>query len=125
MPDSAEKIRLKAMTAWSEEPALTDGEIDALLAQYAMTDVDGLEPDDVLWTPTYNMRAAAKEGWTWKMGRASSLISTDLDGDRMSANQVFEHCAAMVKKYGGTPTVNIGNYGTRMLTSDLEASFFG
>lgn len=99
MPDSAEKTRLKMMTAWDNVPKLTDGEIDDLLARSSKTDADGLDPDEAGWTPTYNLRAAAKEGWQVKMGRAAELQSTDLDGDRMSANQVFDHCSAMVKRY--------------------------
>jgi len=121
MPDSAEKIRLKAMTAWDEEPTLSDTEIDALLTQFSRVDETGLEPSDPSWTATYDLRAAAKEGWTWKMGRASSLVSTDLDGDRMSSNQVFDHCKEMVRKYGGTPTMNVGQ-GANL--DDNPASIF-
>jgi hypothetical protein len=108
MPDSAFKTRLKAMTAWDQEPTLSESEIDALLDQFAIADSDGLTSEDEDWVPTYNMRAAAREGWSWKMGRSADQVSTDLDGDRMSANQLFDHCAAMVKKYGGTPTMNVG-----------------
>lgn len=108
MPDSAEKIRLKAMTAWEQEPALSDEEVDALLAQFSVPDADGNVPSDEEWTPTYNLRKAAAEGWRWKMGRASDLISTDLDGDRMSADQVFEHCRRMVWQYAGTASPSVG-----------------
>lgn len=99
MPDSAEKTRLKRDTAWDQTPKLTDGEIDALLTQFSKTDANGLDADEAGWTPTYNLRAAARAGWQIKMGRAAELQSTDLDGDRMSANQIFDHCWAMVKRY--------------------------
>lgn len=109
MPDSTAKTRLKAMTAWETTPALTDGEIDDLLVQFSLPDADGLAPDDVEWTPTYNLRAAAAEGWRWKAGRAAELQSTDLDGDRMSANQIFDHCERMIKVYSrGTASPAIG-----------------
>lgn len=108
MADAAAKIRLKAMTAWANEPTLSEQEIDALLDQYSLEDADGYTDADVEWTPTYNLRAAAKDGWTWKMGRCADLVSTDLDGDRMSSNQLFDHCQAMVRKYSGTAAPSMG-----------------
>jgi hypothetical protein len=112
MPDSAEKTRLKTMTAWDQTPKLTDGEIDDLLVRFSKTDADGLDPDHEDWTPTYNLRAAAKEGWSIKMGRAAELQSTDLDGDRLSANQVFDHCQAMVKRYSLAASPTLTNVTT-------------
>ena len=94
--------RLKRMTAWESKPTLSNDELTSLLEQFARADVDGLDPADVAWVPTYNFRSAAREGWVMKMAKASEEISTDLDGDRMSANQLFEHCERMVRKYSGT-----------------------
>lgn len=87
------------MTGATATPTLSNAELDELLDMFKKVDADGLDPEDAAWTPTYNMRAAAAEGWRWKAGRASELQSTDLDGDRMSANQVFEHCERMIKRY--------------------------
>lgn len=109
------------MTAWAVEPALTEGEIDALLTQYSITDADGNIPSSEDWTPTYNLRAAAREGWTWKMGRCTDLVSTDLDGDRMSSNQAFEHCKAMVAKYAGAASPQMTAASTE---TDVSESFF-
>ncbi len=121
MPDSTAKIRLKAMTAWTVEPVLSESEIDALLTLYSITDADGLTPTDEEWTPTYNLRAAAREGWSWKMGRCTDLVSTDLDGDRMSSNQAFEHCKAMVAKYAGAASPQMTAASTE---TDVSESFF-
>lgn len=117
MPDSPAQTRLKGMTAAATTPALSDDEIDELLVQFAKVDKDGLAPDDEDWTPTYNYRAAAAEGWRRKAGKASELQSTDLDGDRMSANQVFDHCREMIKVYAGSvsaviPTTTSTSDGT-------------
>jgi hypothetical protein len=57
------KDKLKKMTAWDMVPELTDGEIDELLEQSALMDAAGLAPDDVGWTPTYDLNAAAASGW--------------------------------------------------------------
>lgn len=87
------------MTAWDKEPALVEGDIDDLLTMFAKKDADGKSPTDVDWTPTYNLNSAAAEGWRWKAAKASELISVDLDGERMSSNQIFEHCERMAKTY--------------------------
>lgn len=91
--------QLKKMTAWASEPTLSSDDLEMLLGRFKRTDSDGRLPMDVEWTPTYNLRAAAAEGWRWKAGKASELQSTDLDGDRMSADQIFEHCQRMIFRY--------------------------
>lgn len=108
MSDTVYQTRLKAMTSASTEPTLSNTEIDALLTQYSLEDADGLDPSDDSWTPTYNIRAAAAEGWRWKAGRCANLVSADLDGDRLSSNQIFDHCNEMIKKYAGAASPSIG-----------------
>lgn len=100
--------KLKLMTAAEKEPALTNGELEALLDLFATEDAAGASPKDPEWVPTYKLRAAAAEGWRWKAGRAAEAVSTDLDGDRMSANQLFEHCTRMVKRYASSVSVSVG-----------------
>lgn len=101
--------RLKRMTAWEQVPKLTVDDLEALLEQYAIVDADGYTPSEVEWVPTYNLRSAARQGWLIKKGRAAELTSTDLDGNRMSANQVFEHCKEMVRSYAGTASPLMSN----------------
>ncbi|HEV7701266.1 MAG TPA: hypothetical protein VGO43_13625 [Pyrinomonadaceae bacterium] len=108
MADSVAKLTLKRMLAWASKPTLSDTEIDGLLTKFSKEDVDGLAPTAEDWTPTYDLRRAAAEGWRWKMAAASDLISSDLDGDRMSANQIFDHCERMVRKYAGTASPAMG-----------------
>ena len=108
MPDTVYQTRLKAMTASATEPTLSDTEIDALLTQFSTADADGLAPTDDDWTPTYNLRAAAAEGWRWKAGRCANLVSADLDGDRLSSNQIHDHCLAMIKQYAGAASPSVG-----------------
>ena len=117
MSDTVYQTRLKAMTSASTEPTLSNTEIDALLTQFSMADSDGLVPSDEDWVATYNLRAAAAEGWRWKAGRCANLVSADLDGDRLSSNQVFDHCEAMIKKYSGAASPSIGQ------GSDVDSFF--
>lgn len=100
--------KLKIMTAAGSEPKLSNEELETLLASFTAPDPDGNGPNDPEWVPTYRLKAAAAEGWRWKAAKASELISSDLDGDRMSANQVFEHCERMVKIYSrGSASVSV------------------
>lgn len=94
--------RLKIRCAWQSEPTLSQDEITEILAMHQTADENGVSPGDPDYIPTWNLRAATREGWTWKMGKAAELQSTDLDGDRMSANQIFEHCERMVRRWSGT-----------------------
>jgi hypothetical protein len=91
--------RFSRMVAADHEPKLNQDDLEAILAGYQKIDENGVAPGDGGWIPTYNLRAAAAEGWRWKAGRAAELQSTDLDGDRMSANQIFDHCQEMIKIY--------------------------
>ncbi|HQY68718.1 MAG TPA: hypothetical protein PLD38_15690 [Pyrinomonadaceae bacterium] len=108
--------KLSKMVAADTEPTLSTGEIVMLIDSYKLVDADGIAPDEVGWTPTYNLRAAACEGWRWKMGKCSDLVSTDLDGDRMSSNQMFEHCERMVRKYATVASPSIAKYNVDMGT---------
>ncbi len=109
MDPAIAKNRLKRMTAWDSEPPLSEGEIDDLLEIFRAPDAAGILPGEDGWDPTYRLNAAAAEGWTWKAGKASELISVDLDDERMSSNQIFEHCERMARKYKNkiSGTVNL------------------
>lgn len=94
--------RLKSMTAWDKTPVLSQEEITDLLERHLTEDADGVLPSEDGYVTTHNLRAAAREGWMLKLGKAAELISSDLDGNRMSADRIFEHCERMVRKYSGT-----------------------
>lgn len=106
MSDHYEK--LERMTAAAVEPKLTNEELESLLSSFAVTDKNGALPSAPEWIPTYKLRAAAAEGWRWKAAKASEMVSTDLDGDRMSANQMFEHCERMIRRYAASTSVSVG-----------------
>ncbi len=96
------------MTAWDSEPQLSSDDLDALLELNQKTDADGVLPGGSGYVPTYNLRPAARMGWKWKLAKAAELLSTDLDGDRMSANQIYEQCERMVKQYASSGSVEMG-----------------
>src|SRR5215813_8131085 len=93
------KDKLKKMTAWDTEPALTDDELNELLAPAGVADTSGLAPSDPDWTPTYDLNAAAAAGWLIKAGRASSLVEVDPPGSGLFTSKVFDNCRAMARIY--------------------------
>ena len=104
------ETRLETMTQRDVEPKLTAPEIALLLEMFRRPDGAGNAPGTADWQPTYNLKAAAAEGWRWKAAKASELVSADLDGERLSSNQVFDHCVQMAQMYSrrGAVSVSIG-----------------
>ena len=93
------KDKLKKMTAWDTDPALTDGEIDELMIPVCLEDKDGLAPTDPDWTPTYDLNSAAAAGWLIKAGRASATVEVDPPGSGLFSSKVFDNCRAMARIY--------------------------
>jgi hypothetical protein len=91
--------KISRMTASDSEPKLEEADLSALLAGFARPDAEGRPPTDLNWTPGYDLNAAAAEGWRWKAARASEMIAADLDGAKLSAEQLFEHCERMIGVY--------------------------
>jgi hypothetical protein len=108
MTDAYQK--LSRMVAADSEPKLAPADLEMLLASAARADADGRLPSAPEWIPTYDLNRAAAEGWRWKAAKASELVSVDLDGERLSSNQIFEHCERMARMYSrkGRASFNTG-----------------
>ncbi len=91
--------KLKQLTAWDAEPALTEDDLDELLIGASLMDAGGLAPLNEEWTPTYDLNAAAAQGWLIKAARAASLTDEPTAGTVTS--RVFENCRAMARIYAG------------------------
>ena len=90
------------MTSAGSEPRLLDDDISLLLEIFS-------RPDAIDEAKTiFDLNGAAAEGWRWKAAKAAELISVDLDGERMSSNQLFEHCQQMVRTYAKRRTASVG-----------------
>jgi hypothetical protein len=90
--------KLKKLTAWETEPALTEDEVEELLDAAALEDKDGLAPLHEEWTPTYDLNAAAAAGWLLKAGRASSTTETEPDSFYVTS-KIFDNCCRMARIY--------------------------
>lgn len=103
------KDKLKRITAWDAEPTLSEDDLDAVLAQAATADVDGLAPDDVSWTPTYDLNSAAAAAWLVKAARASPLTEIDPPGSGIVTSKVFDNCRAMARIYSAKRNVTVSS----------------
>lgn len=91
--------KLKQLTAWDADPALTEEELESALAAFALQDAAGLAPLHEEWTPTYDLYAAAAQAWLLKAAKAASLTDESTAGAVTS--RVFENCRAMARIYAG------------------------
>jgi hypothetical protein len=94
------KEKLKKITAWDVAPALTDTEIDELLAQGAIADGEGNGPASEDWSPSYDLNSAAAAGWLIKAGRAAATTETEPDSVNVTS-RVFANCLRMSRIYSG------------------------
>lgn len=103
MDEAAVRTRLEHMLQWQEEPALTEGEVDDLLELAKRPDSIGRLPSEDGWEATWNLNAAAAEGWRWKAGKAAPRFDADLgDGVRFRRAQMYAHCMEQSRRYAGT-----------------------
>lgn len=89
--------KLKLMTAWDEDPALTEDELEDALAGAALEDANGLAPLHEEWTPTYDLNAAAAAAWLIKAARAAGSVDEPTAG--VVTSKVFDNCRAMARIY--------------------------
>lgn len=88
--------KLKILTAWDTEPALTEDELDELLLLSSLEDKEGRPPADEDWEPTYDLNSAAATAWLIKAGRASSTTETEPDSFYVTS-KIFDNCCRMAK----------------------------
>lgn len=112
MPDTP-LDKLKKLSAWDTAPALTEDELDEVLAGAALEDAAGFAPPDEEWTPTYDLNAATASAWLIKAGRASSTTETAPDSFYVTS-KIFDNCCRMAAIYRSK--------GNRTVTTFASAS---
>lgn len=80
------------MTDAAAEPELTEADLEDLLGVAARADKTGLYRGDDGWQPTWDVNAAAAEGWRRKAGRAATKFNFAEDSQRFDRSQIFQHC---------------------------------
>lgn len=99
MDEATARARIEQMTAWDQDPVLSSDEVDDLVALAARADSGGYVPSDAAWTGTYDLVAAAAEGWLWKAGKVSGTFDFVTDGQRFNRSQRHEMCMSMHEHY--------------------------
>lgn len=80
MERSTARARLSAMVGATQEPTLADGQLDELLNIFAMPDADGLVYGATGWVGTWNLNAAAAEGYRWRAAACAGDEAFSADG---------------------------------------------
>jgi hypothetical protein len=91
--------KLKLITAWTDDPALTEDELEDLLTDSATPDAEGNAPEDDGWSPTYDLNLAAREAWLIKAARAAALVEVDPPESGIVTSKVFDNCRRMAELY--------------------------
>jgi len=93
------------MTAWDNEPTLTEDDLGELLAAAALQDINGLAPANEEWTPTYDLNAAAVAGWLIKAARVAATVDEPTAG--VVTSKVFDNCRSMARIYAARRKVSV------------------
>ena len=92
---------LQRLTDSATEPELAEADLDDLVGVAARPDEDGLFRGDADWTPTWDVNAAAAEGWLRKAGRAATKFNFAEDSHRFDRAQIYLHCRSQHTLYAG------------------------
>lgn len=85
--------------AATSRPVLSETALGALLDAYPVADATGRRPVDEGWVGTWDLNAAAAEGWRMKAGKVAGDFNFSADGASYSKADVLAHCLEMETKY--------------------------
>lgn len=99
MTEQEAQEKLELMVLADEEPELDSDQIADILTHARRPDSEGRVYGDDDWEPTWDLDAAAAEGWLRKAGIAASRFNFAEDGQRFDRAQVYAHCIAQSERY--------------------------
>lgn len=91
--------RLRPMVAADVNPKLDSDELDELVVGARRDDAAGVAPDGAGWVETYDLNAAAAEGWRRKAGKVAPLYDFAIDNQRSEEGDVYTHCLSQAEHY--------------------------
>lgn len=100
MNETEARTELEHMIFPADEPTLGSAEVSSILRYARRPDESGRVYGDTGWTPTWDLYAAATEGWTRKAGKAANRFSFLTDGQRFDRAAVYRHCIEQARLYG-------------------------
>lgn len=99
MTEVEARLLIESMTAYDSEPTLTDTQVALLVERARRPDSDGLLPSDDGWTGTYDLNAAAAEGWRWKAGKVAGSFTFASDGQTFNRADMVKACQEMARTF--------------------------
>lgn len=93
------KTLLGGKVAATSRPVLSNALLDALLDNVATTDSNGVAPGGTGYVPTWDLNAAASEGWRMKAGMVAGDFNFSADNASYSKADVLAHCLEMQTRY--------------------------
>lgn len=101
MSASAEQVaRVKRLCFIEDgDPTYTDAVVAEYIERHPLMDEDGYEPDDVLWTPTYDTYFAAADICEEKATAFAGNFDFSADGGSYTRSQEFEHWSRLSSRY--------------------------
>lgn len=115
---------LTEKVAATSRPVLADTTVAALLDAYPMEDTEGRAPGDADWVGTWDLNAAAAEGWRMKAGKVAGDFNFSADNASYSKADVLAHCLEMETKYASLShgTMRTERYRTPRLPRDWDGN---
>lgn len=99
MTEAEAKTKLKLLILDTEEPVLSDAQVVDCLTYARRPDSNDFDHSDAAWEPTWDLDAAAAEGWRRKAGIAASQFSFGEDGQRFERAQVYANCLSQAEQF--------------------------
>ncbi len=99
MTEEEARAKLALMVLSDEDPELSPDQIEDVLTYARRPDADGLLYTDEDWTPTWDLDAAAAEGWRRKAGIAASRFNFAEDDQRFDRSQIYAQCLSQAEQY--------------------------
>jgi hypothetical protein len=85
--------------AAASRPILSPETLGRVLDQWRTPDAEGRPATDAAWVGSYDLNAAAAEGWRIKAGMVAGDFNFSADGASYSKADVLAHCLEMETKY--------------------------
>lgn len=92
MTEAEARAQIEMLVEASVDPFLDPAEIDHLIARARRADADSNPPTSVDWAPTWDINAAAAEGWRMKAAKAAGRFDFTTDGQTFQRSQLVAHC---------------------------------
>lgn len=96
--------RVRGMTGELSEAPYTDAAIVVFIEKHPLPDYSGELPTadgevNEVWTPTYDMNAAAADIWDEKAALLAGKFDVSADGASMSRSQLFDMATRRARHY--------------------------